>query len=59
MLEVGPEDYLTHYFRSNGLPLDGQRPQKNKYAMAFEWFSSIWIYDKSGVLFWLISEILR
>jgi hypothetical protein len=36
MLEIGEDDYLTHYFKSNGLPLDAPKPFKNKYSMVFE-----------------------
>jgi hypothetical protein len=35
-LEVGEEEYLSHYFRTNGMPLDVQRPTKNKYEMVFD-----------------------
>lgn len=35
-LEVSSEEYLTHYFRTNGLLLEPPRPSKSKYNMVFD-----------------------
>ena len=38
-VELADDEYINHYFRSNGLPLDVQKPLKNKYQLVFEWLS--------------------
>ena len=35
-VELADDEYINHYFRSNGLPLDVQKPLKNKYQLVFE-----------------------